>query len=125
MSDIPFNLADPAFKDLVRQRLQSHNARLLPQAPQRPDTTPPTEPPAVPEVDSTPRRHNVVAWRHSGPLALTYWPTKESALAHARGLSWAIYWKAIIMCGRDMVERMTIDPPADLSAEQVAAVIGE
>ena len=127
---ISFDAADPAVKELVRTAILKQRAGYLNDVglerhPKLSDSSPPKEPPAVPAVDSTPRRHEVVAWRHSGPIAVTYHPDKDTALAHARALPWAVYWKAFVMCGRDMVERFKIDPPAGYTAAQIAAVIGE
>ena len=46
------------------------------------------------------------------------WPS------NSRALSWAVVWKYAIMDGRDMIERVLVNPPADMSGADVALVIG-
>lgn len=85
----------------------------------------PQEPPPEAPQTTNPRRHDVVAWRHVGPLDTTRHPSKESALAYADSLFWGVFYKYAIMDGREQVARGDISAPAEFTAEQVAAIIGE
>lgn len=71
------------------------------------DTVPPTEPPPSVML-AQPKQHRVVAWRHDGGMRDVTCETLEKAREHMAGLHWAVYWKAMIMCGREMVERRQI-----------------
>lgn len=81
-------------------------------APSLADVPPRVEPPSLPVVDPSPKSHRLVAWRHDGGLQNFTYNTLEVAREHARALSWVIYWKWAIMCGRDMLERELIEQPA-------------
>lgn len=81
--------------------------------PQLSDTIPPTEPP--PDVLlAKPRQHRVMAWRWDGrrPDNILY-DTKETAIEAARGLSFVVHYKYVVMCGREQVARGEIPVPAD------------
>ena len=100
---------DTMVRELLRQRLDTGGTKL-----------PPVDLPPV----TSPRRHDVVAWRHDGGLESTRHESKELAFEFARALSWAVVWKYAIMDGRDMIERALVNPPADMNASDVALVIG-
>jgi hypothetical protein len=74
------------------------------------DTIPPVEPPP-PVALAQPKAHRVVAWRHDGGLRTTDHATLEAAREAADALSFVIYWKFMIMCGREMVARALIEEP--------------
>lgn len=78
------------------------------------DTIPPVKPPAAPAPYKRPKAHSLVAWRDDGGgLQTWHHDTLEAAQSAAKSLSWVVYWKYAIQCGRDLVERGTIDAPAD------------
>lgn len=77
-------------------------------APRLADPRPP-QPPIPPVRLAQPKQHRVVAWRHDGGMVDTTHATKELAERHVTLLHWAIYWKAIIMCGRETVARHLIE----------------
>jgi hypothetical protein len=87
-------------KDRARER---HAAKLA-------DTIPPIEPPPS-VLLAQPRAHRVVAWRHDGGIDNTQLATLELAREFAARCHWAIYWKTMIMCGREMVARALIEEP--------------
>jgi hypothetical protein len=78
--------------------------------PQLADTIPPVEPPP-PVLLAQPKAHRVVAWRHDGGIDNTSLATLELAREYAARCHWAIYYKTMIMCGREMVARALIEEP--------------
>lgn len=89
----------------------------IPFAPILSNTVPPVEPPAKPLPVKQPQTHHVVAWRNDGGLDSTRHETAELALAFARTLHWAVYYKYAIQVGRDVIARAHISEPEGYAAQ--------
>lgn len=86
----------------------------LPDAPAVCDIVPPVEPPPAPAPYKRPQACVLHAWRNDG-ARLDSWrhETAEAATAAARALSFVIYWKYAIQCGRDTLALELIPVPDD------------
>jgi hypothetical protein len=75
------------------------------------DTIPPTVPPAPARV-SFAKRHSLVRW-HRNPSRVTTldYDSKEPALEAARALDAVAFYKWVVMCGREMIERADLEMP--------------
>jgi hypothetical protein len=80
------------------------------------DIIPPTELPPAPLPVKRPIAHKVCAWRHDGGRLLEEQrDTLEAAREFVTWLKaerWVTYYKAVVSCGRDIVERHEIGEPA-------------
>lgn len=94
MNDIPFA---PLLGDLhVPKHLQLG------------DNIPPPIAPHAPLPVKRPVDHCVIAWRQDGGMNVWKHATLELAQEQARNLQFAVYWKYVIQCGREMCERVLI-----------------
>src|SRR6476660_482863 len=77
---------------------------------------PPSEPPMELLPVKRPVAHKVCAWRHDGGRLLEEWrPTLETAqefVAWLKTERWVTYYKAVVSCGREIVEHHEIGEPA-------------